>query len=102
MNLFVKKTWFGKLVGACCAISGVLIISLPIPIIVNTFNKLYEKAKIKNQIMKKKKMAGWQDFKKTGFQKPATFSISDPQDLGKFKSLVSLNLQNLFDQNILM
>ena len=33
--------------------------------------------------MKKKKMAGWQDFKKTGFQKPATFSISDPQDQGK-------------------
>ena len=92
MNLFFKKTWFGKLVGACCAISGVLIISLPIPIIVNTFNKLYEKAKIKNQIMKKKKMAGWQDFKKTGFQKPTTFS--DPQDQGKFK--------NLFDQNILI
>lgn len=63
------KTWFGKMVGSCCAIVGVLIISLPIPIIVNTFNKLYEKAKIKNQILKKKKLAGWTDFKKTGFQK---------------------------------
>ena len=47
------------MVGSCCAIVGVLIISLPIPIIVNTFNKLYEKAKIKNQILKKKKLAGW-------------------------------------------
>jgi hypothetical protein len=63
------RTWFGKMVGATCAICGVLIISLPIPIIVNTFNKLYEKAKIKNQIIKKKKMAGWTDFKKSGFQK---------------------------------
>ena len=53
------RTWFGKLCGATCAICGVLIISLPIPIIVNTFNKLYEKAKIKDQITKKKKMAGW-------------------------------------------
>ena len=57
------------MVGSCCAIVGVLIISLPIPIIVNTFNKLYEKAKIKNQILKKKKLAGWTDYKKTGFQK---------------------------------
>ena len=64
------------MVGSCCAIVGVLIISLPIPIIVNTFNKLYEKAKIKNQILKKKKLAGWTDFKRTGFQKarPSTSS----------------------------
>ena len=38
------------MVGSCCAICGVLIISLPIPIIVNTFNKLYEKAKIKDRV----------------------------------------------------
>ena len=52
--------------GATCAICGVLIISLPIPIIVNTFNKLYEKAKIKDQITKKKKMAGWSMDNKRG------------------------------------
>ena len=60
------STWFGKLCGATCAICGVLIISLPIPIIVNTFNKLYEKAKIKDQISKKKKMAGWTADNKRG------------------------------------
>ena len=60
------RTWFGKLCGATCAICGVLIISLPIPIIVNTFNKLYEKAKIKDQIIKKKKMAGWSSDKQRG------------------------------------
>ena len=64
------RTWFGKLCGATCAICGVLIISLPIPIIVNTFNKLYEKAKIKDQITKKKKMAGWSsDNKRTSLSK---------------------------------
>jgi len=70
------KTWFGKMVGSCCAIVGVLIISLPIPIIVNTFNKLYEKAKIKNQILKKKKLAGWTDYKKTGFTKVSGSSLA--------------------------
>ena len=63
------RTWFGKLCGATCAICGVLIISLPIPIIVNTFNKLYEKAKIKDQITKKKKMAGWTGDNKQGLSK---------------------------------
>ena len=70
------RTWFGKLCGATCAICGVLIISLPIPIIVNTFNKLYEKAKIKNQILKKKKLAGWTDYKKTGFTKVSGSSLA--------------------------
>ena len=64
------------MVGSCCAIVGVLIISLPIPIIVNTFNKLYEKAKIKNQILKKKKLAGWTDYKKTGFTKVSGSSLA--------------------------
>ena len=69
LKYFHFRTWFGKLCGATCAICGVLIISLPIPIIVNTFNKLYEKAKIKDQIIKKKKMAGWADTKRESLSK---------------------------------
>ena len=76
------RTWFGKLCGATCAICGVLIISLPIPIIVNTFNKLYEKAKIKDQIIKKKKMAGWSTDNKRG----SLSKVRDP-------SQVSLELE---------
>jgi hypothetical protein len=47
-----------------CAICGVLCISLPIPIIVNNFNKFYEKAKIEEEILFKKKKALWEDTKK--------------------------------------
>ena len=77
-------TWFGKLVGsglaeksqnhwwkmcwclnvAACAICGVLCISLPIPIIVNNFNKFYEKAKIEEEILAKKKRTSWEEAKR--------------------------------------
>jgi hypothetical protein len=50
--------------GAACAICGVLCISLPIPIIVNNFNKFYEKAKIEEEIVAKKKKASWEDAKR--------------------------------------
>ena len=49
---------------AACAICGVLCISLPIPIIVNNFNKFYEKAKIEEEILSKKKKSSWEDAKR--------------------------------------
>jgi len=57
-------TWFGKFIGAVCAICGVLCISLPIPIIVNNFNKFYEKSKIEEEIKAKKDKASWEDAKR--------------------------------------
>jgi len=54
-------TWFGKLIGAVCAICGVLCISLPIPIIVNNFNNIYEKSKIEEEIKAKKTKSSWED-----------------------------------------
>ena len=69
-------TWFGKLVGSgnlllliqifhvcplVCAICGVLCISLPIPIIVNNFNKFYEKSKIEEEILLKKTTSSWDE-----------------------------------------
>ena len=47
-----------------CAICGVLCISLPIPIIVNNFNKFYEKAKIEEEIEVKRKKASWEEAKR--------------------------------------
>ncbi len=50
-----------------CAICGVLCISLPIPIIVNNFNKFYEKAKIEEEILAKKKKSSWEEAKRGQF-----------------------------------
>ena len=54
-----RHLWF-----PVCAICGVLCISLPIPIIVNNFNKFYEKAKIEEEILAKKKRTSWEEAKR--------------------------------------
>ena len=51
-------------VGTCCAISGVLVMALPIPIIVNNFNKFYEKSKIEEEIVLKKNQSSWEEGKR--------------------------------------
>ena len=36
------KTFLGKLIGGFCALSGIFILTLPIPIVVNSFASYYK------------------------------------------------------------
>ena len=36
------RTLFGKFVGGLCALSGIFILTLPIPIVVNSFGNFYK------------------------------------------------------------
>ncbi|XP_043932837.1 potassium voltage-gated channel subfamily C member 4 [Protopterus annectens] len=49
------KTWTGMIVGALCAIAGVLTLAMPVPVIVNNFGMYYSLAMAKQKLPKKKK-----------------------------------------------
>ncbi|KAK3745865.1 hypothetical protein QZH41_013223 [Actinostola sp. cb2023] len=51
----VPITWQGKIVGSLCAVSGVLMIALPVPVIVSNFSLYYSHAKARMFLPKRKR-----------------------------------------------
>ncbi|KAG2460013.1 KCNC2 protein, partial [Polypterus senegalus] len=49
------KTWSGMVVGALCALAGVLTIAMPVPVIVNNFGMYYSLAMAKQKLPRKRK-----------------------------------------------
>ena len=49
------KTLLGKLIGGICALSGVFILTLPIPIVVNSFAQFYKNRLWRNEVEHKKR-----------------------------------------------
>lgn len=49
------ERFFPKVIGSLCAISGVLMIALPVPVIVNNFNLYYSHAQARLKLPKKKR-----------------------------------------------
>jgi len=58
------KTFLGKLIGGFCALSGIFILTLPIPIVVNSFASYYKNRLWRNEV---KKMAPNEAGKETLF-----------------------------------
>ena len=53
----IPRTGLGYLVGGVCAVSGVLVLALPVPVIVNNFALYYSHAQAKAKLPKKRKTA---------------------------------------------
>ena len=49
-------TKFGQLIGACCAVMGTFIISLPIPIVVSSFTRCYDNQLWRGEVSQRRRM----------------------------------------------
>ncbi|XP_062381406.1 potassium voltage-gated channel subfamily C member 1-like [Sardina pilchardus] len=78
------QTWSGMLVGALCALAGVLTIAMPVPVIVNNFGMYYSLAMAKQKLPKKKNkhikrapQPGSPDYCKSALDSPRHSTQSD-------------------------
>ena len=55
LNLQVPKTYLGMFVGAMCAMAGVLVVGLPVPVIVSNFAMFYSHTQARAKLPKKRR-----------------------------------------------
>ncbi|XP_038663493.1 potassium voltage-gated channel subfamily C member 1-like isoform X1 [Scyliorhinus canicula] len=98
------QTWSGMLVGALCALSGVLTIAMPVPVIVNNFGMYYSLAMAKQKLPKKKKkhiprppQLGSPNYCKSGVNSPHHSTQSDTCPLAQ-EEILEINRAD-FKQN---
>ena len=72
-NIQGPKTTLGQLIGGICALIGVIIFSLPIPIVINSFSTFYNNLLWIDQIQNRKK----QLVKKVSIQSDTHLSNND-------------------------
>ena len=72
-NIQGPKTTIGQLIGGTCALLGVIIFSLPIPIVINSFSTFYNNLLWIDQIQNRKKLLA----KKLGIQSDTHMSNND-------------------------
>ena len=53
----VPETEVGKVIGSICAVTGALVISLPVPFITKSFANFYSQAKIHKQLKQKEQLS---------------------------------------------
>ena len=51
----LHRTFLGKFIGGMCALSGIFILTLPIPIVVNSFGNFYKNRLWRSEVELKKK-----------------------------------------------
>ena len=98
----VPRNWLGYIVGGACAVTGVLVVALPIPVIVNNFTLYYSHAQARIKLPKKHKKAliGAADLLKTQTELPSDSSSRQrsPSPEGS-NELSSTNLRKESDRS---
>ncbi|XP_069765541.1 voltage-gated potassium channel KCNC1-like [Narcine bancroftii] len=91
------ETWSGMLVGALCALAGVLTIAMPVPVIVNNFGMYYSLAMAKQKLPKKKNkhiprapQPGSPNYCKPDIKSPQRSAQGDPCPLAQ-EEIIEIN-----------